>query len=57
MFELFKLFFGYFLIFGVRDSDAATTNVGNITYTDDAVVIEGMWVYCIHNDCSILLNR
>lgn len=41
MIEIFKLFFGYFIIFGVRESDAAT-KTNNISFTDDAVIIEGV---------------
>lgn len=42
--EIFKLFFGYFIIFGVRESDAAVTTTANnnISFTDDAVIIEGV---------------
>lgn len=47
MIEIFKLFFGYFIIFGVRESDAALKNgaASNISFTDDAVIIEGVIEY------------
>lgn len=52
MIEIFKLFFGYFIIFGVRESDAAVkTGAANISFTDDAVIVEGvnLLTQYIHN--------